>query len=408
MNIQKDEEYFMRSTYKNYFFNKFFINTRYRKLILFSIALIICLVFCSGIAVSATSASTSESTQENTQTEQTTSTEPTSTTDTKPSTSTSTKTTNTSKKNKTVKITISAAGDCTLGVDSRYNNTFNNYYNKYGDAYFFKKVKSVFSKDDLTIVNFEGTLTNSTARANKTFTFKAPAKYVKILKKGSVEVVTLANNHTMDFGSQGFKDTKETLKKNKISYCEGSTIAYKTVKGVKVAFVGFNALTGITEQHVKDTIQKAKKKKAKIIIASFHWGIEKEYYPNTRQKTLGRCAISSGASLVLGHHPHRVQGVEKYKGRYIVYSLGNFSFGGHTNPDDKDAFIFQQTFYVKNGKLQKKNDAKIIPCSISSVSYTNNYQPKILTGSEKKRLIKKMNTLSKGMNTSFENSGKVK
>lgn len=398
----------MRSTYKNYFFNKFFINTRYRKLILFSIALIICLVFCSGIAVSATSASTSESTQENTQTEQTTSTEPTSTTDTKPSTSTSTKTTNTSKKNKTVKITISAAGDCTLGVDSRYNNTFNNYYNKYGDAYFFKKVKSVFSKDDLTIVNFEGTLTNSTARANKTFTFKAPAKYVKILKKGSVEVVTLANNHTMDFGSQGFKDTKETLKKNKISYCEGSTIAYKTVKGVKVAFVGFNALTGITEQHVKDTIQKAKKKKAKIIIASFHWGIEKEYYPNTRQKTLGRCAISSGASLVLGHHPHRVQGVEKYKGRYIVYSLGNFSFGGHTNPDDKDAFIFQQTFYVKNGKLQKKNDAKIIPCSISSVSYTNNYQPKILTGSEKKRLIKKMNTLSKGMNTSFENSGKVK
>ena len=398
----------MRSTYKNYFFNKFFINTRYGKLILFSIALIICLVFCSGIAVSATSASTSESTQENTQTEQTTSTEPTSTTDTKPSTSTSTKTTNTSKKNKTVKITISAAGDCTLGVDSRYNNTFNNYYNKYGDAYFFKKVKSVFSKDDLTIVNFEGTLTNSTARANKTFTFKAPAKYVKILKKGSVEVVTLANNHTMDFGSQGFRDTKETLKKNKISYCEGSTIAYKTVKGVKVAFVGFNALTGITEQHVKDTIQKAKKKKAKIIIASFHWGIEREYYPNARQKTLGRCAISSGASLVLGHHPHRVQGVEKYKGRYIVYSLGNFSFGGHTNPDDKDAFIFQQTFYVKNGKLQKKNDAKIIPCSISSVSYTNNYQPKILTGSEKKRLIKKINTLSKGMNTSFENSGKAK
>lgn len=398
----------MRSTYKNYFFNKFFINTRYGKLILFSIALIICLVFCSGIAVSATSASTSESTQENTQTEQTTSTEPTSTTDTKPSTSTSTKTTNTSKKNRTVKITISAAGDCTLGVDSRYNNTFNNYYNKYGDAYFFKKVKSVFSKDDLTIVNFEGTLTNSTARANKTFTFKAPAKYVKILKKGSVEVVTLANNHTMDFGSQGFRDTKETLKKNKISYCEGSTIAYKTVKGVKVAFVGFNALTGITEQHVKDTIQKAKKKKAKIIIASFHWGIEREYYPNARQKTLGRCAISSGASLVLGHHPHRVQGVEKYKGRYIVYSLGNFSFGGHTNPDDKDAFIFQQTFYVKNGKLQKKNDAKIIPCSISSVSYTNNYQPKILTGSEKKRLIKKINTLSKGMNTSFENSGKVK
>lgn len=313
-----------------------------------------------------------------------------------------------SKKDKTVKITISAAGDCTLGVDSRYNSVFNDYYNRKGAAYFFKKVKPVFSKDDLTIVNFEGTLTTSTACAVKTYTFKGPAKYAKILKKGSVEVVNLANNHTMDFGTQGFTDTKRTLKKNKISYCIGSTIAYKTVKGVKIAFVGFNALNGVTEQQVKDTIKKAKKKKAKIIIASFHWGIEKEYYPNARQKTLGRCAISSGASLVLGHHPHRVQGIEKYKGRYIVYSLGNFSFGGHTNPDDKDALIFQQTFYVKNGKLQKKNDVKVIPCSISSVSYTNNFQPKVLTGSEKKRLMKKINTLSKGMNASFKSNGKAK
>lgn len=313
-----------------------------------------------------------------------------------------------SKDSETVKITISAAGDCTLGVDSRYNSVFNQYYAKHGSGYFFKKVKPIFAKDDLTIVNFEGTLTTSNNRSYKTYTFKGPAKYVNILKKGSVEVVNLANNHTMDFGTQGFNDTKNTLKKNKISYCIGNTIAYKKVKDVKIAFVGFNALNGVTEQQVKSTIQKAKKNKAKIIIASFHWGIEKEYYPNARQKTLGRAAINAGASLVLGHHPHRVQGIEKYKGRYIVYSLGNFSFGGHTNPDDKDALIFQQTFYVKNGKLQKKNDARIIPCSISSVSYTNNFQPKALTGSEKKRLIRKINRLSKGMKASFKSNGKGK
>lgn len=370
--------------------------------IILAIALTFCLVFSSNTVAFATSATTNKNTEITDTSETTNNTQSdTSTTD-----QTSTETSN--KKNKTVKITISAAGDCTLGVDSRYNSVFNNYYDKNGASYFFKKVKSVFSKDDLTIVNFEGTLTNSTARANKTYTFKGPAKYAKILKKGSVEVVNLANNHTMDFGSQGFSDTKNTLKKNKISYCGGNTIAYKTVKDVKIAFVGFNALNGVTEQQVTNTIKTAKKKKAKIIIASFHWGIEKEYYPNARQKTLGRCAISSGASLVLGHHPHRVQGIEKYKGRYIVYSLGNFSFGGHTNPDDKDALIFQQTFYVKNGKLQKKNDVKVIPCSISSVSYTNNFQPKLLTGSEKKRLIKKINTLSKGMNASFQNNGKAK
>lgn len=315
---------------------------------------------------------------------------------------------NKKKTDNVVKITISAAGDCTLGVDSRYNNSFHTYYNKYGSAYFFKKVKKTFQKDDVTLVNFEGTLTNSTNRANKTFTFKGPASYAKILKKGSVEVVNIANNHTMDFGTTGFTDTKKTLKKNEIGYCYGSTIAYKKVKGIKIAFIGFNQLNGVSKQQIRDTIKKARKKKAKIIIVSFHWGIEKDYYPNSTQKTMGRYAIEAGASLVLGHHPHVLQGIEKYRGRYIVYSLGNFCFGGNMNPADKDTMIFQQTFYVKNGKLQKKNDARIIPCSLSSVSSTNNYQPVSLSGKSKNRVVEKLNKLSRGMNVTIKSNGKIK
>lgn len=311
-------------------------------------------------------------------------------------------------KNKTVSITISAAGDCTLGVDSRYNNTFNDYYRRKGAAYFLKKVKPVFSKDDITIVNFEGTLTSSNNRAQKTFTFKGPSGYASILTKGSVEVVNLANNHTMDFGQSAFADTKRSLKKKKIKYCCNETIAYKTVKGVKVAFLGFNQLNGISESQVKNGITQAKKKRAKIIIVSFHWGIEKSYNPTARQKAMGHYAIENGASLVLGHHPHVLQGIEKYKGRYIVYSLGNFCFGGNVNPADKDTMIFQQTFYVKNGKLLKKNDAKIIPCSLSSTSYTNDFQPKRLSGSSKRNLINKINRLSRGMNTSVKANGKLK
>ena len=87
------------------------------------------------------------------------------------------------KASKETTITISAAGDCTLGIDSRIHHTFDSYYTKNGNAYFLKKVKPVFSKDDITIVNFEGTLTTSTNRANKAFTFKGPKKYVGILKK---------------------------------------------------------------------------------------------------------------------------------------------------------------------------------------------------------------------------------
>lgn len=312
------------------------------------------------------------------------------------------------KKDEIKTITISAVGDCTLGVDSRYNQSFNNYYKRNNAAYFLKKVKPIFKKDDITIANFEGTLTNSASRANKTFTFKGPAKYASILTEGSVEVVNLANNHSADFGKKGLSDTKKTLKKYGIPYCMQSTIAYKTVQGVKVAFLGFNKLSGVSNGTVKKEIRKAKKKGAKIVIVSFHWGIERDKYPNSAEIKAGRAAIDNGASLVLGHHPHILQGIERYKGRYIVYSLGNFCFGGNSNPKDKDTMIFQQTFYVKNGKLQSKRDAKVIPCSLSSTSRTNDFQPKPLTGKEKARVMKKINTLSKGMHTSAASSGKLK
>lgn len=101
---------------------------------------------------------------------------------------------------------------------------------------------------------------------------------------------------------------------------------------------------------MKNGISRAKKNNAEIIIVSFHWGTERKYYPNSKQKSLGHYAINCGASLVLGHHPHVLQGIEQYKGRYIVYSLGNFCFGGNSNPKDKDTMIFQQTFTLKNGK----------------------------------------------------------
>lgn len=311
-------------------------------------------------------------------------------------------------KDKTIKVTISAAGDCTLGVDSRYNSIFNEYYGRHGSAYFLKKVKSIFSKDDVTIVNLEGTFTDSGNRADKTFTFKGPAAYVDILKKGSVEVVNTANNHTFDFGRQGYRDTIKTLKDNKIKYCRNSTIAYQKVKGVKIAFLGFNKLDGVAASTVKENIEKAKKKNADIIIVSFHWGIERSYNPDATQESLARCAIDNGAALVLGHHPHVLQGIERYKGRYIVYSLGNFCFGGNSNPSDKDTMIFQQTFSVVNHTVKKTKDIRVIPCSLSSVSYANDFQPKVLSGKEKSRLIEKINTMSAGRGVQFGADGKVK
>lgn len=306
------------------------------------------------------------------------------------------------------KITISAAGDCTLGVDLRYNNRFNEFYQKNNAEYFFKNVRSVFEKDDITIVNFEGTLTNSNARADKTFTFKGKDSYAKILTNGSVEIVNMANNHTKDFGNQGLKDTKKALDKAGIPYCIGDTIAYKKVDGIKIAFLGFNQLNSLTKDSVKKGIQTAKKNGSQLIITSFHWGIERDYYPNATQKSLGRYAIDQGANLVLGHHPHVLQGIERYKGKYIVYSLGNFCFGGNSNPSDKDTMIFQETFFAdSNGKVFAENKEKVIPCSLSGHSNYNDFQPVILSGSKKTRVLNRIKNFSKGMNTKFDKKGNI-
>lgn len=302
-------------------------------------------------------------------------------------------------------ITLSAAGDCTLGVDSRYNNRFNEVYKKNNNEYFLKKVKDIFAEDDVTIVNFEGTLTESNARAVKKFTFKGPAKYAQILVDGNVDVVTLANNHTLDFGKKGFDDTKANLKKKNIPFCTDTMICYKTIDDVKLAFLGFKS--DVTKTAIKNKIAEAKKNNAQIIIVSVHKGVEGDYNANSSQKSLYRYAIDQGASLVLGHHPHVLQGIEEYKGRYIVYSLGNFCFGGNRNPKDKDTMIFQQTFYVKDGKLTAEKDAKVIPCSLSGQKNANDFQPHPLSGSEKKRVITKLNKLSKGMHININADGKI-
>ncbi len=143
------------------------------------------------------------------------------------------------------------------------------------------------------------------------------------------------------------------------------------------------------EQQLKDNIAKVKEDGAELIIVIFHWGNEKETVPDSNQTTLGHLAIDLGADLVCGHHPHVLQGIETYKGRNIVYSLGNFCFGGNSAPSDMDSMIFQQTFTISNDGVKADNVTNIIPCSISSAYGYNNYQPTPAEGDEKTRIMEK-------------------
>lgn len=300
-----------------------------------------------------------------------------------------------------VSITISAAGDCTLGTDENFDQSrsLNAYYDENGPAYFLQSVKPVFEADDLTIVNMEGTLTESTSRMDKTFAFKGPADYTKILTEGSVEVANLANNHSRDYGEQSYTDTIAALDAAGIVNFGYDRTAVMDVNGVKVGLVGTYELAegmGCEEEMIAN-IKAVEDQGAQIVIVSFHWGIERENYPDETQVSLAHSAIDHGADLVLGHHPHVLQGIEVYNGKNIVYSLGNFCFGGNSNPSDKDTMIFQQTFTVQNGELVEDNVTNVIPCSLSSESGRNTYQPTPLEGEEKDRVMAKIEEFSAGL-----------
>ena len=316
---------------------------------------------------------------------------------------------NTDSSNATVSspvfLTLSVVGDCTLGTDETfdYDTSLNAYYENYGADYFLQNVKDIFSTDDLTIANFEGTLTDSDEREDKTFAFKAPASYASILTGGSVEAVNTANNHSHDYGEQSFDDTLAALDDAGIVHFGYDETAVMDVKGIKVGLVGIYELYDHLEreQQLKDNIAKVKADGAQLIVVIFHWGNETETVPDSNQTTLGRIAIDEGADLVCGHHPHVLQGIETYKGKNIVYSLGNFCFGGNSSPSDMDTMIYQQTFTIDADGVKKDNVTNIIPCSISSAAYDgyNNYQPTPAEGDEATRILGKINERSSWIST---------
>lgn len=303
-------------------------------------------------------------------------------------------------------VTISAVGDCTLGTDPNLapENNFTAYQNVYGNEYFMKNVKNILSQDDVTFANLEGTLTTSEQRANKKFTFKGDASCTDILNDGSINVVTLANNHTEDYGDQGLADTKQNLQDGGIDWCDGDDIAYEEVNGVKCAFIGIYAVeNGLDSlEQVKRTVAAASDEGAGLIVVYFHWNSELVPEPNDDMVTLGHAAVDAGADLVVGSHSHIVSGIEKYNGRYIVYGLSNFCFGGNLYPNDYDSMIFRQTFTLDGDGIKDDDQIKIIPVRISSQDGVNNYQPTPVSGDAADQIMQKIDERSARFGSSWD------
>lgn len=299
-------------------------------------------------------------------------------------------------------ITISAIGDLTLGTDLAYGYS-GSFLAKYDEVkntkYFLENVKPILETDNLTIGNLEGPLTNKTSKASKQFAFKGYPNFVNILVDGSVEAVTIANNHAYDYGIDGYNDTVANLNSAGISNFDINKTAIFESDGVKIGLIGLKTWDDSTYNKtlITNNINDVKAKGAEIVIISFHWGIERNYYPSTYQKNLAHHAIDNGADLVLGHHPHVLQGIETYNGKNIVYSLGNFCFGGNRNPSDKDTMIYTHKFTLdKNNKIIE-NSSNAIPTVISSTTNHNDFKPTLAVGENKNRIANKISTLSKGL-----------
>ncbi|MBQ7519342.1 MAG: CapA family protein [Clostridia bacterium] len=279
-------------------------------------------------------------------------------------------------------VTLSAVGDVTIGRNVQSSSTiFQKELDRQGGDinFIFRNVKDIFAKDDLTIVNFEGVLADSynipSRKKENSFLFLAPPQYAQALTNNSVEVATIENNHIDDFGDQGRADTQAALTAAGIQWADEYHSTIYETQGIKIAVLAYKTFDYYNTLFTKVPQEiAAAREQADLVVCCFHWGAEKDYAPNANQQKLGHLAIDSGADLVIGHHSHRINPIELYNGKYIVYSVGNFSFAGNSKPDDMSTFIFQTRFRFKNGELVA-NPFRIIPCRISSKSNENDFAP---------------------------------
>ncbi len=270
-------------------------------------------------------------------------------------------------------FTVSMVGDCTLSSSQLYPHFE---YIIDGDmSWPFSGTVQYFEDDYLTIANLECSLSEEKLTGHTTFWFCGAAENAQILVDGSVEFVTLGNNHTMDFGQTGLDNTKATLDSYGIAYGEpNGSYVYRRDDGVTIGL--YSAKWLATQSEIVSGVSAlAQRDDIDIVICLMHWGNEGSYRLTENQRLLGQAAIDAGADIVYGSHPHVLQQIDEYNGGYIVNSLGNWVFGGNTAPRDRDTAIVQFTIKRDVDGTVTVEGWEAIPCRLSSTAAYNDYRP---------------------------------
>lgn len=316
----------------------------------------------------------------------------------------------------TNEFTIVAVGDIMLA------NRLEPYIRDFGYSYPFLATSSITKAADISIGNLECPMADVGAgMQNKKFIFCADPRTVESLIFAGFDIMSLANNHILDFGKSAFYQTMDILNEKNILYCgagknkkEACELKIIKVKGIKVGFLAFSLTypsvywatetkygTATVDAEELPEIVKSARKQADFLVISFHWGSEYKSYIKSYQKILAHKAIINGANLILGHHPHVIQGIEIYKKGLIVYSLGNFAFGSYGKPPERksDKSLILKII-VKNKKIKK---AELIPLNV--FNYEVKFQPQVAKGKKAQEILEHIKKISAPFKTkiSIEN-----
>ncbi len=302
------------------------------------------------------------------------------------------------------KVTFCAVGDVLLDRGIR------TMIDQKGIDYPFEKTASFLNSYDLTFCNLECPISRNGAPLNKPYVFRGDPSFVEGLRKSGLKIFSLANNHTLDYGREAFLETKKILECNGFhtlgagsNQSEASQEKIIMKKGVNLVFLAFvtmpvegivysEDLPGPAQTDIEGIVDKIQslRRTSDYIIVSFHWGREYSPFPSTRQREYARRVIDHGADLVIGHHPHTIQSIEKYKGNFIIYSLGSFLFD-QSSQQGRQSFVFVCTFVDK-----KIVSPHIIPILIEK------RQPSFAKGEDFKRIVRRVKSISKGYGVNFE------
>jgi poly-gamma-glutamate synthesis protein (capsule biosynthesis protein) len=257
-------------------------------------------------------------------------------------------------------LVISLLGDCSIGdaYQSRYiASSFTQVTAQNGFDWPFSTISAYLKSDDLTLANLEVSLTDRKPQTRKKFSLIAPASHVEVLLQGGVDAVNTVNNHCLDYGREGYRDTLQALDDAGIGSFgtlypdtdrEIGRVLVRTVKGVRIGMIGFSYPKWADVEHARKRIEALREQGCQLVIVSMHWGRELHAQPELGQRTIGKGLIDAGADVVYGHHPHVIEPIQVYKGKPIFYSTGNFIFGtmGRADPDTG---IFQLIYRLDGG-----------------------------------------------------------